>query len=309
MDRRRFIIAGERRSGSTTLYHALRQHPEVAMLDQPDFDFFIEPELFALQEPKKSLKNWKNQHSLDNYATIFDELTGVVGYKDADLLWWKNAHKRIKEYCANDKFIIVLRDPIKRAESQYVNELRKGREILSFEKAIQRNENELTAWQQLHLQYRERGCYVQSIQAFSSFFPKENIKVVILEELIEKWEITITEICRFLNIDSTYASSIKKIHSNKEPFFVRKKWATRGIAKTVIDIWERGTEAIIVRVTKKGEVRRSLRYKFRFFYQVSFRDTFHIAPIIIKELQEYYKPYNDALEQLLGKKIPYWKYD
>ena len=37
-----FIIAGERRSGSSTLYEILKQHPEVEMYHKSDFDFFIE---------------------------------------------------------------------------------------------------------------------------------------------------------------------------------------------------------------------------------------------------------------------------
>ena len=45
MSKPHFIIMGERRSGSTTLYHMLSQHPEVSMLQPVDFDYFIEPEL------------------------------------------------------------------------------------------------------------------------------------------------------------------------------------------------------------------------------------------------------------------------
>ncbi|MEL6813065.1 MAG: hypothetical protein AAFP76_17220, partial [Bacteroidota bacterium] len=96
MNNPHFIIAGERRSGSTTLYDILRQHSEVGMLDISDFDYFIEPELFSKVPAESAVKpkDWATSHSRQEYLYLFHDLNGVTGQKDADLLWWKPAHAR-----------------------------------------------------------------------------------------------------------------------------------------------------------------------------------------------------------------------
>ncbi|WP_299522937.1 sulfotransferase [Winogradskyella sp.] len=305
-----FVICGERRSGTTTLYNVLDQHPEVSMYKKRDFNFFIEPQLFSRHEIKDAeIDNWEEHASFSNYTNHFENLNGKVGVKNADLLWWKSSHSRLSKYVPNTKFIIILREPISRAISQYVNELRKGRETNSFEKAITRKPNDLNHWEKLHLQYKERGCYIDSLTNFGHYISKENIKVVILEDLKTNWATVLKDICNFLQIDESYIPDIKKGNANKEPYYRRKKFATKGIFKKIFDIWERVTEALIVRLSNDKDIRQNLRYRLRFFYQESFRKQFTIDIKLEKELQRYYKSYNTALEDMLGRKIAYWNYD
>lgn len=307
MIKQRFVIAGERRSGSTSLYEILKKHPEVHMIAQSDFDFFIEPELFDFKE-KQDLMDWDTNHSKDDYEQVF-QLNNSNAYKDADLLWWRKAHDRIAEYDKQSKFIFILREPIKRAESHYMNELKKGREKMTFNEAIKRNEIELSDWERLHLCYKERGHYAKSLKRFYRFVDKSRVKVIVLEELFDHWETQMEDLCKFLEIDYDKARGLHKVHSNKELVYIRRKFANAGLIKSIVNFYERATEAVIVRISNQKDTRRRLRRNLRFFYQTSFRKQFKMGDVVKQELQAYYKPLNKELEDLLGREIKYWKYD
>ncbi|MBT8261665.1 MAG: sulfotransferase [Bacteroidia bacterium] len=304
-----FIIAGERRSGSTTMYEILKQHSEVGMYHLSDYDFFIEPELFS-RTPllDENLKNWDETHPLSDYQDLFSGLSGCTGQKDADLLWWRPSHERLARMLPDTKFIIILRNPVKRAESQYFNELGKGRETLSFEAAIEREKNEdLSSWQKLHLQYKERGCYASSLGHFYKYISRERVKVVILEELFMNWNEVMTEVCIFLSINSEEGIAIKPLHSNREELWQRNEFSKRKGISWIFNLWDRISEAIIVRITNNTKKRVALRRSFRGWYYRSARAEHKVNPSIIDKLKQFYKPHNEDLEKLLGKKLSYWQ--
>jgi hypothetical protein len=312
MNKSHFIIAGERRSGSSTLYELLKQHPEIGMLEKSDYDYFIEPELFS-NKPIGNLKiqDWNLNHSKKEYLNFFEHLQGKSkGYKDADLLWWKSSHARVAEFIPDAKYIFILRNPVKRAESQFFNELRKGRENLTFNEAIEREENNtLSNWQQLHLQYLERGKYAESLEHFYKHVSKNQVKVLILEELFDNFDEVLADVCEFLEIDVTHIKDVKPLHTNKEEVYVRKSFSNNLAVKWIFDIWERGTEGIIVRLTINKDKRRFYRKKLRGFYKESARKKMAVSIDTTKKLYTYYKPFNKKLEQLLGKEIKYWNHD
>lgn len=308
MSKPHFIIAGERRSGSTTLYEILNQHAEVGMFHKPDFDFFIEDALFSKAPiSEENIEDWAATHPIEDYIKQFENLQGVTGQKDADLLWWKPAHKRLAEHLPDTKFIIILRNPTKRAESQYFNEFQKGREITSFKEALQREEQStLTHWQKLHLQYKARGCYVESLEHFFKYIPKERVHVIILEDLFSNYSKVMTEICQFLDINSSKGIAIRPIHSNKEELLVRTSFSNRKGLSWFFNLWDHMSEACIVRLTTNSSKRKKARKYLRGFYYQSNRDALKIDSHIFEELTEFYKPFNRRLEILLNREIPYW---
>ncbi|WP_299781931.1 sulfotransferase [uncultured Formosa sp.] len=305
-----FIIVGERRSGTTTLYDLLCKHSEIAMLNISDFDFFIEPELFSKEPPSDSkLQDWDDYHNILDYWKLFPDQAKLLGQKDADLLWWKPSHKRLAKFLPNTKFLIVLRNPVVRAESHYFNELSKGRETLSFRGSIDREDNtELSNWERLHLQYKARGCYAKSIKEFYKYIPKEKVKVVILEELINDYEVEISSICNFLEIKQEELIKLNPIHSNKEKLLERRAFAKTLILSKIFDLWERIVEGVIVRMTKNKSKREIYRRYFMGFYKYSKRNNNkNLDNESVKLfLQDYYKKYNEELETLIGRPLRYW---
>lgn len=99
-----FLVLGVMRSGTTTLHALLCQHPKIK---QP-----IKKEIHYFDGLIKTLKKYKVFFP----DTAEGELTfdGTGHY-----LMWPHVPKNVKSIIPNPKFIILLRDPVKRAWSEW----------------------------------------------------------------------------------------------------------------------------------------------------------------------------------------------
>lgn len=303
-----FIIAGERRSGTTMLYDILRKHKDIDMFSKSDMDFFIEKQLFSLQPIEdEKVPNWENNSNIEDYKRLFNDTEIKTAQKDADLLWWLPSHKRLAEHLTTTKFVFILRNPVKRAESQYWNEVRKGREKRNFKTAI--NDSEVihkTKWQKLHLEYKKRGCYVNSLKHFFQYIPKERCHVIILEKLLCNWDEEISSLADFVEIDKTEAKKLKPKITNKEEVLVlNKKYQTHPIGKLIMT-YDRVINSLLRRYVSSSVKKNKIRSRLLRIGKVSRRDKEPVDQLTLNLLKKYYYPFNKELETLLGIKIPEW---
>jgi hypothetical protein len=101
-----FIIIGAEKTGSTSLYHYLSQHPDVFMCSPK------EPNFFSENGPI---------HTLDEYESLFVNATteSAIGEASVGYLQSPGAGVRIKELLPSVRLIAILRDPAERAYSHY----------------------------------------------------------------------------------------------------------------------------------------------------------------------------------------------
>lgn len=298
-----FIIAGERRSGTTMLYEILKKHPQIEMYGKSDMDFFIEKELFSL-EPVQNIESWDQYSNINDYKAKFKNPNGkIVGQKDSDLLWWKKSHPRISKHLTETKFIFILRNPINRAESQFWNEARKGREKRSFKKAIKSNFQK-TDWENLHLEYLERGCYAKSLKHFFNYIPKNKCHVIVLENLLKNWKQELQKIAEFLNINIEEAIKIKPLISNQEELLILDKKYIK--IKPLINFYDRVLNFLIRKLCRNKHKKKRLQSYFLKLGKVSKRKKNPLDERIIKELKNFYKPHNQELEKLLKISVSEW---
>src|SRR5947207_14583321 len=105
-----FFIVGAARSGTTSLWHSLRQHPDVFMpLKQK------EPHFFCDASPPWAVKD------LDAYLALFTdaEERKAMGEATTGYLGSPEAAARIAARYPGARIIIMLRDPADRAHSLY----------------------------------------------------------------------------------------------------------------------------------------------------------------------------------------------
>lgn len=309
-----FIIGGERRSGSTTLYKMMLRHPEINMYPIADMDYFIMDKLFGKQWiiEKDEHFQWYANHTPHEYAERFNGLFQagkVVGQKDADLLFWKPTHSRLKAFVPNTKFIFVLREPVIRADSQYWNEVAKGREMLSFEEALamEAKRSKESDYGLLHLNYKQRGKYMDSINHFRSFFPDSQILIVILEKLKNKPEIEFKKIADFLGVSPDGFEQAGGMHSNHQELLkIKTKFKGTWVEK-LINATDRIAEALIVRFSKDKDVRDKWRKLLKSYCKESIRNSVKPNDGLIKEMKAYYRESIIQLEAYLGYEIEEWK--
>jgi hypothetical protein len=301
-----FLIAGERRCGTTTLSNLLDQHQDIVIHPKRDGGFFIDEDV----RKGTPSSNWSKTHSLADYEAFFSKLpvsgSQTIAEKSADYLSYHPAHQRIATLLPNAKFVFILRNPVDRAWSHYWNEVAKRRENHSFEDALKLEPERLAkgGFEAYHLSYMSRGQYHKNLNAFYEHIPKQRCHVVILEDLIKQKDNTLNDITNFLGIGS-FGIPAQDLRSNPNWAMVTKPWASRQPLKSLALGYGNLAKLSASVVNTKREKRRELAaWLSRPFFMPA--SSLKMKPELREHLMELYEPHNFALEQLLGRSIPQW---
>jgi hypothetical protein len=112
----------------------------------------------------------------------------VCGESSPEYLYLPEAAERIALTIPDVQLVAILRDPVARAWSHYWFNVRRGREWLSFEQALDR-ETERTAslkdpkWRPW-FSYVGRGFYLDQIRRYEGLFGPDRLLVLLLDDLL-----------------------------------------------------------------------------------------------------------------------------
>ncbi len=222
------FIVGAAKSGTTSLYSYLAQHPEVFFPDVKEPNFYSDAESHnpsAYIKPKKG-KFYHNKIIKDAnvYYSLFDEVGNqkVVADASPSYLWDQKSAKRIYEDFPKAKIVMLLRNPVQRAFSQFLMDLKDGNQTeTNFKQALLNDaETKPQVWGRAHL-YIKIGLYHDQVKAYIDTFGSNQVKVIIYEDFIKNAAFYLKDICEFLDINTTFIENIDydKVHN---PFVVPK---------------------------------------------------------------------------------------
>ena len=199
-----FMIIGAGRTGTTSLYHYLKQHPEIYMSPIKEPRFFI----FEGVEKQKIDDKWRDMTitTLEDYQALFAGVTTEKAYGEASVeyLHKEKALVNIKKYIPDAKLIVGLRNPIERVYSHYIFCCREGIEkSSSFNKALQTRKK----------YYTDGAYYHKHLSRFFANFPEENIHVYLYEDLVSNPQELMKEIFIFLKVNPDIKVSLEKKHN------------------------------------------------------------------------------------------------
>lgn len=200
-----FFVVGAAKAGTTALYHWLRDHPDVFLPTVKEPSFFAYAD--GLVAPKCGLydPNYFNEIAVDNvaysalYETAGQKLTGDVS---PVYLIDENTSTRIAAARPDALIIIVLRDPVERAFSQYMHHVRDSLEnCKTFDEALAKEEVRLAAgWSWGH-GYARHGHYETQIKRYLSEFPREQVLFLDFHEMQTAPEECWWRLCNHLSIE------------------------------------------------------------------------------------------------------------
>jgi hypothetical protein len=190
-----FFIVGAQRSGTTYLYRVLDEHPEIEMAKP----LKPEPKFFHIDSSYEKGLVFYQDHYFSN-----NESVRVYGEKSTTYLESKRATGRIAECYPHAKILVILRDPIERAISNYWFSVNNGWETLPIEEAFRREDDRRCNYDPEKISvspyaYLKRGCYIDYLLMYESYFSAENIKVMLYEQFIGS-ETYIFELFTFLGV-------------------------------------------------------------------------------------------------------------
>jgi hypothetical protein len=190
-----FFIVGAAKAGTTSLYEYLDDIPNVFM------STIKEPHFFAPNVKAHLLS--KIVRDPEEYLNLFRgaEHATAIGEASPSYLWDKDSPRRIHNIIPNAKIIAILRDPITRAFSHYLMNLRTGLENRSFYDALNHDYNRTDkGWGISHL-YVEIGLYADRVKEFIDTFGRERVKILIFEEFVADPFATVSNVMQFLEVD------------------------------------------------------------------------------------------------------------
>jgi hypothetical protein len=307
-----FIIGGVRRGGSTSLYHAIRQHPDIFLYPHSELNYFVEEEVNGREWHDRHVDpdRWEATHSTEDYAALFvnGSRASAIGHKGADLLFWQPAHARIARFIPNARFIFTLRHPVNRAWSHYWAERAKGRETLSFEEALTAEDERArkSDWARFHLSYRTRGFYDVSLKRFFEIFPRERVLVITLEETIARPSETLQRVYRFLGVDPELGLDLAGTHKKQNWATVRRPWTLHAGIRQLVAGYEFASDKLARFFTRSKESRRLMRNVLQRPFRKSIRQI-AMSQEHRAELNALYAAHIAALEDLVDQSFGEWR--
>lgn len=186
------FIVGAAKSGTSSLYFNLQEHPNVFLPKLKELHYFSYPNVKNTYYKVPIITNIEKYSSYFNMAKTEKYLADF----SPSYLFYEEAAKRIHEYNPSSKIIIVLRNPIERAISHYLMDVKLGyqnKELID----ILINKDEFKGYWK---EYIEIGLYSEQIKTYLHYFGHENVKILLFEDMRDNVDNFMNDVFNFLNI-------------------------------------------------------------------------------------------------------------
>jgi len=191
MTRPDFVLVGLPRSGTTSLYNYLDQHPAIAVSRLKEINFLAYPGEEAAQ---------------DRYPWLSFPVTTIAAYEElfahagnrvkvdfsASCFRSEVAIARIREFVPQAGLLVLLRDPVTRTYSAYLNQLRKGYESRPPEEALVPGQRAV-----------QNSYYSDRLSAFMDAFGPERVRVWLFDDLKRAPLATLSTVFEHLGVDAS----------------------------------------------------------------------------------------------------------
>lgn len=193
-----FFIVGAQRCGTTYLYHVLDEHPEICMAKpvKPEPKFFLDESCLSIGYPEYRRR----------YFAACSTAGRVFGEKSTSYIESDEAIGRIHAMLPKSKLLVILRDPVERAISNYWFSRENGLEVRTPEEVFLKRTTPRPVCRSTSVSpfaYLERGEYASYLKRLQRVFVGGNVKVLIHEEFVGRRE-SVGAVYRFLDVDSGF---------------------------------------------------------------------------------------------------------
>jgi hypothetical protein len=266
------------KSGTTSLHHYLSLHPQIFMSEEKELRFFTDE------------RRWSQ--GLAWYEAHFPEPAPIRGESTPDYTKFPAIHgapKRIHSVIPDVRFIYLVRDPIERIISHYVDSYSFGRLNGTLDEELADFDCHLVNCSRYYLQ----------IEQYLEYFNPDRILILVSEELRDVRQETLRTAFRFLGVDETFVSSEWETTHYEGEGLRRKTRLGYGLLRLA----ERVRES-----TLRRYLPRQLMTPIQAFNTVTARriERPAITQPLRAELAAYLREDVDKLEQFAGRRFPAW---
>ena len=270
----RFLFCiGVQKSGTSYLYQLMKQHKSVT------FSEFKETHFFSNRNSGRSTDYYLKQFRIGHDTRYIADFT-------PDYINRPEVLERISgEFGEDTRIIVLMRDPVKRAFSNYLMAFSRGRERRNFDTVAKDKDSMII----------KRGLYADLLDNVFEYFTRSQVLLLVFEEFIKNPQKTMDQVAEFLCIEKIAYELDCKINSAKQFYH---------------GIW--GTIYFKIPIS----VRRTIQNKIQWLGKLIFRilhsnaRTYKETPVLGEkernELALFYKDSNERLAEKYGVDISEW---
>ena len=229
-----FIVIGAQKSATTSLFKYLNAHSDIYMPSAKEAPFYSQDDLYSNGWEPFAEENFKDAERSKLWGTASPQYMSD----------WR-VPARISEHNPNVRLIAVLRNPAERAWSHYLMACRRGMENRHFDEVVKELTEEKNARKNRDLlppdhssgyssdsleshYYLAWSEYGRILSQYLEYFPKQQLKIVLMDDLQHNTSARVREILEFIGADST-----------RLPTNLSKVYHKGGAQKIIPDTWKK----------------------------------------------------------------------
>ena len=216
-----FVIIGAAKSGTTSLYRYLAQHPLVY------FPSIKEPNFFAYRNRALNVRGPVSAARVRRtiyrktitderaYLELFAEAAPdqLAGEASPRYLYYDNAPANLATTVPQAKLVVLLRDPVRRAYSHYRMNREYGLEpCRSFAAAVAREDQRIADGFGWDWHYMRVSRYGEQIRRYLEHYPRERLFITTFERFAAAPEAVCRDVLQFLGLPSNGAFDVSIRH-------------------------------------------------------------------------------------------------
>jgi hypothetical protein len=227
-----FFIAGAPKSGTTSLYHYLDQHPEIYMSPVKEPNYFaseirlehfseglrpraeqdVAPLRAYLDGPMREKRFGGLVTEWSDYLKLFRDAEGrkAIGEASVCYLWSESAARNIRRVIPDARIILVLRNPVEMVFSMYLHTVRSLGKRYTFRQAIEMGLEQRGGKIDFMHPFLDMGLYHQQVKRYLETFPDEQIRIYLYKEYETEPARMLADIFRFLEVDPAFSPDLSK---------------------------------------------------------------------------------------------------
>lgn len=216
-----FLVAGVPKAGTTALHAALSRHPDLYLSPVKEPKFFLTdgppPDRGGPGDARTYREHiWRRA----DYERLFDAAppNALKGESTPLYLHDPDAMRRISRLIPAVKIIVVLRDPVERAHSNWTHLWSAGLEPESdFLRACAEENRRIAQGWASFWHYTSLGMYGRQLQQAFGLFGREQVLVLRYRDLVDEPAATLLRICGFLGVADDVLTEIPKENVTSHP--------------------------------------------------------------------------------------------
>jgi hypothetical protein len=295
-----FLVAGVPKAGTTALHAALSGHPGLYLpqVKEPKF-FLTDGAPPAKGGPGDAITYREHVWERDKYEALFDAAPPGALRGEATPLYLHDraAMTRIHDVIPAVKLIVIIRDPVERAHSNWAHLWSAGLEpVGDFALACAEEDKRIAAGWASFWHYTGLGMYGAQLQHAFSVFPREQVLVLRYRLLVDEPAATLDRICAFLGVGTGEIAQIPRenVTAHPESTLVHRAVAAGMRASDAVGQLLPGT----VGATVTGSIERYLQRGNRQRQPLGWAERNALLPVFAEDIR--------LLQEVLGEDFSDW---